>query len=314
MLQNNEIIAGVDEAGRGPLAGPVVAAAVILSKTKIEGLRDSKKLSAKKRETLFHEINNKAIAIGVGIVSEKEIDETNILVATHKAMQIALGRLNPKPTFALIDGYKLPNQIIPNKGIIKGDTKVEEIMASSIIAKVTRDNIMLEYDKIFPEFGFAKHKGYGTKQHMRTLFELKATPIHRRSFKPVSLNFPTISWLQKTNRVDIVGKQLAAVKLMERGQTIINISENCAPQGKIDIISEKDDLLIFTEVKTFAKEQMAISEFKIETKKRIKLGNAINYYIGKYNINKDIRIDGIFVILGKKHSIKIFEGIDLNFS
>ena len=308
-----EIIAGVDEAGRGPLAGPVVAAAVILSDNKIEGLRDSKKLSSKKREALFKEINAKAVSVGIGIVDEKEIDRTNILVATQKAMQKALGRLHQKPTLALIDGYKLPNQVIPNKGIIKGDTKVDEIMAGSIIAKVTRDAIMLEYDKIFPEYGFTKHKGYGTKQHMEALNEFKATPIHRKSFKPVSLNFPTITWLQKTKRVGKVGEQLAACKLMAGGHTIISMNENCAPHGEIDIISEKDDLLIFTEVKTFAKEQIATPELKIDINKLRKLENAINYYISKNNIDKDIRLDGMSVMLGKNHSIKIFEGIELNF-
>ncbi len=308
-----EIIAGVDEAGRGPLAGPVVAAAVILSEDKIEGLRDSKKISVKKRELLFQEINDKAVSVGIGIVDEKEIDRINILAATHKAMQMALGRLNKKPTLVLIDGYKLPNQVIPNKGIIKGDTKVESIMASSIIAKVTRDAIMLEYDKIFPEYGFAKHKGYGTKQHMEALIEFKATLIHRKSFKPVSLNLPTISWLQKTKRVGIVGEQLAACKLMNEGHTIISMNENCAPHGEIDIISEKDDLLIFTEVKTFAKEQMATPELKIDTNKLRKLESAINFYIGKHNISRDIRLDGMSVMLGKNHSIKIFEGIELNF-
>ncbi len=310
-----EIITGVDEAGRGPLAGPVVAAAVILSDANnIDGLRDSKKLSAKKREFLFQEINNKAISVGIGIVDEKEIDKTNILAATHKAMQIALGRLNQKPTLALIDGYKLPNQVIPNKGVIKGDTKVESIMAGSIVAKVTRDAIMLEYDKIFPEYGFAKHKGYGTKQHMEALIKFKATPIHRRSFKPVSLNLPTITWLQKTKRVGIVGEQLAACKLMAEGHIIINMNENCAPHGEIDIISEKDNLLIFTEVKTYAREQITTPELKIDEQKLRKLENAINFYIGKHNISSDIRLDGISVMLGKNHSIKIFEGIELNFS
>lgn len=309
-----EIIAGVDEAGRGPLAGPVVAAAVILSDNhEIEGLRDSKKLSAKKRETLFQEINDKAISVGIGIVSEKEIDQTNILAATHKAMQMALGRLNRKPTLALIDGYKLPNQVIPNKGIIKGDTKVESIMAGSIIAKVTRDAIMFEYDIIFPEYGFAKHKGYGTKQHIEALNEYKATPIHRKSFKPVSFNLPTITWLQKSKRVGIVGEQLAACKLMADDHTIISMNENCAPHGEIDIISEKENLLIFTEVKTFAKEQMATPELKIDTNKLRKLENAIYFYIGKHNISSDIRLDGMSVMLGKNHSIKKFEGIELNF-
>jgi len=235
-----EIIAGVDEAGRGPLAGPVVAAAVILPDDHvIEGLNDSKKLSAKKRELLFEEINEKAVSVGIGIVSEKEIDKTNILIATQKAMQMALGKLKQKPTMALIDGYKLPNQVIPNKGIIKGDTKVESIMAASIIAKVTRDAIMLEYDKIFPEYGFAKHKGYGTKQHIEALTKFKATSIHRRSFKPVSLNLPTITWLQNNKRVGKVGEQLAACNLMGDGHRILAMNEICVPHGEIDIISER---------------------------------------------------------------------------
>ncbi|MFC1786160.1 YraN family protein, partial [Candidatus Neomarinimicrobiota bacterium] len=223
-------------------------------------------------------------------------------------------RLKQKPTSALIDGYKLPNQVIPNKGIIKGDTKVESIMAASIIAKVTRDAIMLKYDKIFPEYGFAKHKGYGTNQHMEALYKFKATPIHRKSFKPVSFNLPTITWLRETKRVGIVGEQLAACKLMSEGHTIICMNENCAPHGEIDIISEKNNLLIFTEVKTFSKEQMTTSELKIDELKLRKLENAINSYISKQNIDKDIRLDGVFVMLGKNHSIKKFEGIELNFN
>jgi len=309
-----EIIVGVDEAGRGPLAGPVVAAAVILSDDIIEGLRDSKKLSAKKREFLFKEINDKAVSVGIGIVGEKEIDKINVLAATQKAMQMALGRLKQKPTSALIDGYKLPNQVIPNKGIIKGDTKVESIMAASIIAKVTRDAIMVEYDKIFPEYGFAKHKGYGTKQHFEAIYKFKATPIHRKSFKPVSFNLPTITWLQETMRVGIVGEQLAACKLMSEGHKIISMNENCAPHGEIDIISEKNNLLIFTEVKTFSKEQIAVPELKIDEQKLRKLENAINSYISKHNIDKDIRLDGMSVMLGKNHNIKKFEGIELIFN
>ena len=309
-----EIIAGVDEAGRGPLAGPVVAAAVILSDDIVEGLRDSKKLSTKKREFLFDEINDKAVSVGIGIVGEKEIDKINVLAATQKAMQMALGRLKQKPTSALIDGYKLPNQVIPNRGIIKGDAKVESIMAASIIAKVTRDAIMLEYDKIFPEYGFAKHKGYGTKQHFEAIYKFKATPIHRKSFKPVSFNLPTITWLQEAKRVGIVGEQLAACNLMSEGHTIISMNEDCALHGEIDIISEKDDLLIFTEVQTFSKEQMVTPELKIDEQKLRKLENAINYYISKHNLDKDIRLDGMSVMLGKNHSIKKFQGIKLNFN
>lgn len=308
-----EIIAGVDEAGRGPLAGPVVAAAVILSDDKIEGLNDSKKLSAKKRETLFTEINEKVKSIGIGIVGEKEIDKLNILVATQKAMQIALGKLNQKPTLALIDGYGLPNQVIKNKGIIKGDTKVEAIMAASIIAKVTRDSLMMEYNIVFPEYGFDKHKGYGTKQHMEALNQFKATPIHRKSFKPVLNNLPTITWLQENKRVGIVGEQLAACNLIENGHKIISMNENCASHGEIDIISEKDGLIIFTEVKTYAKEQIGSPELKIDVYKLKKLESAIDYYLNENELERDIRLDGIAITLGKKLSIKKFEGIELNF-
>lgn len=309
-----EVIAGVDEAGRGPLAGPVVAAAVILDGAEIEGLRDSKKLTTKKRDTLFDEIQNRAKSIGIGIVSENDIDKLNILSATHKAMQIALGRLIEKPTIALIDGYGLPNQVIKNKGVIKGDTKVEEIMAASIIAKVTRDRIMSDYDIIFPEFGFSKHKGYGTKQHMENLANFKATPIHRKSFKPVKENLPTITWLRENKLVGKVGEQLAACNLMNSGHKILSLNEKCPPYGEIDIISEKDGVLVFSEVKTFAKEQIGSPELKLDMPKLKKLENAIYSYIERNELAQDIRLDGITVCLGKKYSLKKFEGIELNFA
>lgn len=309
-----EIIAGIDEAGRGPLAGPVVAAAVILNDRKIEGLRDSKKLSEKKREFLFDEINEKAESTGIGIVSEKVIDTINILSATHRAMQIALGHLKQKPSLALIDGYALPNQVVRNEGVIKGDTKVEEIMAASIIAKVTRDRTMKEYAKIFPEYGFEKHKGYGTKQHLEALEKFRATPIHRKSFKPVKDNLPTINWLQENKRVGVVGEQLAACILMKEGHRIISMNEKCPPYGEIDIVSEKDNKLIFSEVKTFAKEQIGSPELKMDVIKLRKLENAIYAYLEENKIDQDIQLDGIAITLGKKYKIKKFEGIELNFN
>jgi len=307
-----EIIAGVDEAGRGPLAGPVVAAAVVLN-DKIEGLNDSKKLSAKKRNELFSKIYENAKSVGVGIVDVKEIDRINILAATHKAMQIALGRISLKPDLALIDGYELPNQIIRNEGVVKGDTKVQEIMAASIIAKVTRDNIMQKYDIVFPEYGFAKHKGYGTKQHMEALAQYKASPIHRKSFKPVKQNLPTITWLSENKRVGVVGEQLAAYELIKSGHKILHMNEILAPFGEIDIISKIDDLLVFHEVKTIAKEQIGAPELKIDVQKLKKLERAINLYLEKNQIESDIRLDAIAIKLGKKYSIKKYEGIELNF-
>ena len=181
-----KIIAGVDEAGRGALAGPVVAAAVILpDKYDLVGLNDSKKVSPLKRERLFGQISNQAISIGVGIVSSDEIDQINILESTFKAMKMSLGKLNPVPDEALIDGFPLKTQIIPNRGIIRGDETIDVIKAASIIAKVTRDKIMVEYDLQYPSYGFKNHKGYGTKQHLDLIKINGASSIHRKSFKGV---------------------------------------------------------------------------------------------------------------------------------
>jgi ribonuclease HII len=181
-------VAGVDEVGRGPLAGPVVAAAVILPLAeKIEGLADSKKLSPKKREELCREIREKALAIGVGRVGHRLIDRLNIGRANLLAMRKAVEKLNIAPDFLLVDGER--NRIecpIPQRGISGGDRKCASIAAASIVAKVIRDKIMLRYHEIFPGYKFDRHKGYGTWLHLKNLKELGSCPIHRRSFAPVS--------------------------------------------------------------------------------------------------------------------------------
>lgn len=177
-------IAGIDEAGRGPLAGPVVAAAVILPKGMIiEGVNDSKKVSEKKREKLYDEIIEKAVSWGVGIKDNNIIDEINILEATRLAMHEAIENLKIKPDFIFIDAEKKVNTNgIPYLPIIKGDALSISIASASIIAKVTRDRMMREYDAIYPEYGFEKHKGYGTKAHIQAIRENGLTPIHRKSF------------------------------------------------------------------------------------------------------------------------------------
>ena len=179
-----ELIAGIDEAGRGPLAGPVVAAAVILPKhALIEGVNDSKKLSEKKREKVYEDIISNAIAWGVGIVDNNIIDEINILNATRLAMHNAIEELSIKPEFILIDAEKKVNTgNIPYLPIIKGDALSISIAAASIVAKVTRDRMMREYDKMFPAYGFEKHKGYGTKMHIDAIKEYGLCPLHRLSF------------------------------------------------------------------------------------------------------------------------------------
>lgn len=176
-------VCGIDEAGRGPLAGPVVAASVVFERgTVIEGLDDSKKLSEKKREALFDEITQKAVDYSITISTEKEIDEINILQATFKAMRAAVSSLKIKPDMALVDGDKLPGLEIDSEAIVKGDSKSTAIAAASILAKVTRDRIMLELDEVYPQYGFAKHKGYPTKLHYQMIKEHGISDVHRLSF------------------------------------------------------------------------------------------------------------------------------------
>jgi len=181
-----KLIAGIDEAGRGPLAGPVVAAACILDpKELILGLDDSKKLTEKKREELFTIIKEKALSYAVVAKGPGIIDEINILEATKQAMRECVENLSIKPDLLLIDAVKLDGTGVDVEPIIKGDAKSNSIAAASILAKVTRDHMMIEYDKEYPEYGFAKHKGYGTKDHYAAIRESGMTPIHRKSFLKV---------------------------------------------------------------------------------------------------------------------------------
>lgn len=182
--KNIEYIAGIDEAGRGPLAGPVVVGVVIMPKdSMIEGVNDSKKVSEKKREKLYDEITKEAIAWGVGIVDQNEIDEINILNATKKAVTMAISSLKVKPDLILVDALtNIDTCGIPYKSIIKGDAKEYSIAAASIIAKVTRDRIMRQWDEVYPEYGFAGHKGYGTAKHIKVIKEIGPCMLHRKTF------------------------------------------------------------------------------------------------------------------------------------
>jgi len=176
-------VAGIDEVGRGPLAGPVVTAVVILKQgALIEGINDSKKLSEAKREELYDIIIKEAVDYSIGIVSPAEIDEINILQATYKAMQQCIGGLKVKPDYILVDAVTIPNIEIKQNGIIKGDAKSISIGAASIVAKVTRDRMMKDYAKIFPEYNFEQNKGYGSPNHIEVIKQIGICPIHRRSF------------------------------------------------------------------------------------------------------------------------------------
>lgn len=189
--QGYKFVAGIDEAGRGPLAGPVVAACVVCTQgfeinDKLKLIKDSKKLTAKKREELFKVIQEEFIAVGIGVCDNKTIDRTNILQASFLAMKKAITALKQKPDFIMVDGgFKIPNCSYVQKNIIKGDELIFSIAAASIIAKVTRDRIMLEEHKIYPQYNFDQHKGYGTKMHLDCLDKYGPCPIHRMSFKPM---------------------------------------------------------------------------------------------------------------------------------
>lgn len=178
------IICGVDEAGRGPLAGPVFAAAVILKmEDNIQGIDDSKKISEKKREQLFDEIRNRAVDYGIAYATEEEIEELNILNATFLAMKRAVDSLKMEPQIALVDGNRLPRDLsIPARAIVKGDSLSASIAAASILAKVSRDRLMRKISETYPEYGFEKHKGYGTKMHIEALIKYGPCKIHRKSF------------------------------------------------------------------------------------------------------------------------------------
>jgi ribonuclease HII len=190
--QGYKAIAGVDEAGRGPLAGPVVAAACILPENfYLPGINDSKKLTAEERERLYQMIKeNPEILSGVGIVEALIIDQINILQATFQAMVVAVLQLQQKPDYILIDGNQIPKSLqleLPCEGIVQGDSLSQSIMAAGILAKVTRDKIMLEHHKTWPDYGFKDHKGYGTEKHLEKLRELGPCPLHRRSYEPVKI-------------------------------------------------------------------------------------------------------------------------------
>jgi len=183
-------VAGVDEAGRGPLAGPVVAAAVVLAEP-VTGINDSKQLTWGQREAFFEALTRGAHHIGVAVVPAAAIDQFGIQHANYQAMAQAIAQLSPPPSYLLIDGFRVPGLAIPQERIVKGDSRSQSIAAASIVAKVTRDRLMLEYDAAYPAYGFAAHKGYGTRAHLDAIAENGPCPIHRMTFAPLSQNAKT---------------------------------------------------------------------------------------------------------------------------
>ena len=305
-----EHIAGIDEAGRGPLAGPVVSASVILPQdVELPEVTDSKKVSEKKRERLYDEIYNTALSIGVGISHEEEIDENNILQATYQAMRQSIGNLSVHPDILLVDGNKADIKHYEQENIIDGDQKSLSIAAASIIAKVTRDRMMRQYDIIFSEYGFAKHKGYGTKQHLEAIQNNKATPIHRKSFNPVSQYLPSFAYYKRNRLIEKLGEQLVACKMVRSGYEILETNCNVPEVVGIDIISRHQNKLVFSEVKTMTSgNEWGEFPSQRDKKKSDRIMNAVQHYMDSNELDCDFRFDIGEVMLGKgKPKIKILK-------
>ena len=292
-------IVGIDEAGRGPLAGPVVAASVILKPYEIiEGVKDSKKLSSKKRKDLFNQIYEKALSVGVGIVDEDIIDEINILKATFLAMKKSLGNLNLKPDKVLIDGPYSDITIYPTDYIVNGDNISQSIAAASIIAKVTRDEIMYEYDKIFPDYKFINHKGYGTKYHIEQLELKKSTPIHRRSFKIVKNNMPNYDfYLNKKNGFKKLAHQIVGVKYIKKHFAIVEQNIGISGNNINYCFIDSNNNYKFVMIRDNSSKDIIKEDIK----------NLLQDYLNQNNIENNYTIDVISLkfIKGKKPILKI---------
>tara|TARA_Y100000748_G_C15483124_1_gene483671 strand:+ start:518 stop:1495 length:978 start_codon:yes stop_codon:yes gene_type:complete len=289
-----DFVGGIDEAGRGPLAGPVVAACVILSKDfDLTGIDDSKKISPKKRKKLYDRIINESVDVSIGIAHEKEIDDLNILQATFLAMRRAIRNLNNKPRQLLIDGPHSDIKIIPTKNIVKGDSKSGSIAAASIIAKVYRDEIMRSYDIIFPEYDFSKNKGYGTKSHIKALHLHKATPIHRKTFKIVNSNLPTFSFYKSNNLLAKMGSNYVISNYVKEDYLILEMNINLEDiDDKIDcLITDKHSNVFIKIISTFNNSDFSIGNLTISSFDRYILS------LEKYLIKKDFKKDFVFNVI-----------------
>ncbi len=300
------LVCGIDEAGRGPLAGPVVAAAAILPRDSvILRLNDSKKLSESCREELFSQIKEKAISYGVGIVSPEVIDSINILQATYEAMRQAVGKLSVRPDIFLNDAVIIPG--IEEKrqiSIVKGDAKSVSIAAASILAKVTRDHMMIEYDRIYPQYGFAKHKGYGTKAHTEALREYGPCPIHRKTFLK-KMNLSENPAAHKSREIGKKFENEAADFLKECGYEILE-RNYCCRQGEIDIIARDGNTLVFVEAKARSTAAGGDPADAVDREKRQHILRTARFYMVSKGMSEDTscRFDVITSLDGELRLIR----------
>lgn len=292
-------LCGVDEAGRGPLAGDVYSAAVILDfNCPIKGLDDSKKISSKNRDLLYDEIVKKASNFSVGVASVSEIDDLNILQATILSMQRAVAGLSIDPELIIVDGNYNPKFSVHSKCIVKGDSKYSCIAAASIIAKVSRDRYMLDMDKKYPNYGFSKHKGYGTKLHYELITKNGVSDIHRKSFLKKFLN------QEHSYNIGMQGELYAKNHLIDIGHKIIDTNFFCK-HGEVDIISRNGDNIHFVEVKTRSKDYLVSPCESVGVSKKSKLIKSAIFYIQQNEIDLQPIFSVFEIVSLKKDCLKV---------
>lgn len=309
------LVAGVDEAGRGPLAGPVFAAAVVLHKgQQIAGVDDSKKLSEKKREALYTKICDECLAYAVGMATCHEIDELNIVGATFLAMRRAVMALSPKPDFVLVDGNLLPPLKTSAKAIVKGDSLSASIAAASILAKVERDRYMLRLAKIYPQYSFEKHKGYPTKAHYAAIEEHGIIPEHRLTFLKNFDEKHRTKPKPQNQSVGIKGENFAANYLEKQGCTVLERNFR-SRFGEIDVIAKLgEDTIVFTEVKTRCGNFVSAPAENVTKTKQQKIIETAKAYLGQ-NIDKYyVRFDVMEVITDNFNNISSFNYLENAFT
>ena len=313
--QGYSLVAGIDEVGRGPLAGPVVAGAVVLPvgfrAPWLDSVRDSKQLTPRQRDALFSCIQESEAAWWTGVVASEEVDSLGIVPATRKAMLLAVQGLRFPPSFLLVDALSLPQSGIPFKAIVKGDERCLSIAAASIVAKVTRDMMMVDNDVTYPGYGFAVHKGYPTRAHLEHLQRLGPSPIHRRSFAPVRalLDGPATDNTYNGN-LGKLGEKAARECVEGMGMTVLDTNFRC-PYGEVDIIALEGDSVVFIEVKARSGNDLGSPEESVTPAKGRRLIAAAETYLqSKPNLPSDWRIDVIAVDVDRRGRIARVERIE----
>jgi ribonuclease HII len=319
--QGYRAIVGLDEVGRGSWAGPVVACAAMLPvdslslPDELAGIRDSKRLTPRRRTEFYHRIRGLGVQFDVGLVSAPQIDHLGIVRATKLAMSRALDRLQLVPDYLLVDGFPLVYRGLPHEGIIRGDDRSVSIAAASIVAKVLRDGMMVSLDRLYPGYGFARHKGYGTPQHREALYRKGPCPIHRLSYAPMRLMGDEGGGEQSEVRsrrssagVGRLGEELASRHLEERGYVVCETNYRCAV-GEMDIVALDGECLAFVEVRTRRSKKFGLPVESITKAKQQKLIEVAETYLQEHGSSTaDWRIDVVSVQMSPRDAV---EHIDL---